>query len=217
MTKEARATAENLAKIPANETPDMRIVGSPKGRGVSPELAALEARLNAEAGVAKAPGNKGLKISDAERAKINAQLDKSAAQTLAALESKGPATAGAVKGGEVPMAALDAAAAQQDVGPTFKLGTEKPVEKAATAVAQAPGQKGIKISDAERAKMTAQLDKAEAKFNADLSKVTSSPTAAADVLKKAEDKRVAEGPSEPPPTRVAENKPGEEIPPKRLA
>jgi hypothetical protein len=114
--------------------------------------------------------------------------------------------------------AANAAAQNADMG-GFKLGnigTEKPVEKAATAIAKAPEQKGIKISDAERAKMTAQTDKAEAKFNADLAKVASSPTATADVLKKAEDKRVAEGPVETTPTRLAENKPGE-VPPKRLA
>jgi hypothetical protein len=54
-------------------------------------------------------GKKG-SMSTGERARLSAQLDQLEMATLGALNSQGPATAGVLKGGDVPTGALDAAA-----------------------------------------------------------------------------------------------------------
>jgi hypothetical protein len=54
-------------------------------------------------------GKKGA-MSTNERARLSAQLDQLEMATLGALNSQGPATAGVLKGGDVPTGALDAAA-----------------------------------------------------------------------------------------------------------
>jgi len=49
-------------------------------------------------------------MSTGERARLSAQIDQLEMATLGALNSQGPATAGVLKGGDVPTGALDAAA-----------------------------------------------------------------------------------------------------------
>jgi hypothetical protein len=63
----------------------------------------------AAGGAGKAPG-KGGSMSTGERARLSAQLDQLEMATLGALNSQGPATAGVLRGGDVPTGALDAAA-----------------------------------------------------------------------------------------------------------
>jgi hypothetical protein len=63
----------------------------------------------ASAGAGKAAG-KGGSMSTGERARLSAQLDQLEMATLGALNSQGPATAGVLRGGDVPTGALDAAA-----------------------------------------------------------------------------------------------------------
>jgi hypothetical protein len=60
-------------------------------------------------GAGKAAG-KGGSMSTGERARLSAQLDQLEMATLGALNSQGPATAGVLRGGDVPTGALDAAA-----------------------------------------------------------------------------------------------------------
>jgi hypothetical protein len=63
----------------------------------------------AAGGAGKAPGKAG-SMSTGERARLSAQLDQLEMATLGALNSQGPATAGVLRGGDVPTGALDAAA-----------------------------------------------------------------------------------------------------------
>jgi hypothetical protein len=63
----------------------------------------------AAGGAGKAAGKAG-SMSTGERARLSAQLDQLEMATLGALNSQGPATAGVLKGGDVPTGALDAAA-----------------------------------------------------------------------------------------------------------
>jgi len=60
-------------------------------------------------GGAKGPG-KGGSMSTGERIRLGQQLEQLEMATLGALNSQGPATAGVLRGGEVPTGALDAAA-----------------------------------------------------------------------------------------------------------
>jgi hypothetical protein len=60
-------------------------------------------------GASKAAGKSG-SMSTGERARLSAQLDQLEMATLGALNSQGPATAGVLRGGDVPTGALDAAA-----------------------------------------------------------------------------------------------------------
>jgi hypothetical protein len=71
--------------------------------------ATAEAAKAAGAGAGKAAG-KGGSMSTGERARLSAQLDQLEMATLGALNSQGPATAGVLRGGDVPTGALDAAA-----------------------------------------------------------------------------------------------------------
>jgi TonB family protein len=65
----------------------------------------------AAGGAGKSPAaGKGGSMSTGERARLSAQLDQLEMATLGALNSSGPATAGVLKGGDVPTGALDAAA-----------------------------------------------------------------------------------------------------------
>jgi hypothetical protein len=68
--------------------------------------AAEAAPKAAGAGAGKKPGS----MSTGERARLSAQLDQLEMATLGALNSQGPATAGVLRGGDVPTGALDAAA-----------------------------------------------------------------------------------------------------------
>jgi len=63
----------------------------------------------AAGGAGKAAGKSG-SMSTGERARLSAQLDQLEMATLGALNSQGPATAGVLRGGDVPTGALDAAA-----------------------------------------------------------------------------------------------------------
>jgi hypothetical protein len=63
----------------------------------------------AAGGAGKAAGKAG-SMSTGERARLSAQLDQLEMATLGALNSQGPATAGVLRGGDVPTGALDAAA-----------------------------------------------------------------------------------------------------------
>src|SRR5689334_1710226 len=60
-------------------------------------------------GASKAPGKAG-SMSTGERARLSAQLDQLEMATIGALSNQGPATAGVLRGGDVPTGALDAAA-----------------------------------------------------------------------------------------------------------
>jgi len=71
--------------------------------------AAEAAPKAAGASGAKAPGAKG-SMSTGERARLTSQLDQLEMATLGALNGQGPATAGVLKGGDVPTGALDQAA-----------------------------------------------------------------------------------------------------------
>jgi hypothetical protein len=70
---------------------------------------APKAQPGGSGGGQKGPG-KGGSMSTGERARLSAQLDQLEMATLGALNSQGPATAGVLRGGEVPTGALDAAA-----------------------------------------------------------------------------------------------------------
>ncbi|HKQ70708.1 MAG TPA: AgmX/PglI C-terminal domain-containing protein [Polyangiaceae bacterium] len=73
--------------------------------------ATAEAPKAASGGAKPAPGaGKAGSMSTGERARLSAQLDQLEMATLGALNSAGPATAGVLKGGDVPTGALDAAA-----------------------------------------------------------------------------------------------------------
>jgi len=73
----------------------------------------------------KAPDSGGGKLSEAQSAALSNELEQLSMATLAALGSTGPATAGVLKGGDVPTGALDAAAASGSgvgIGGDLKLG-----------------------------------------------------------------------------------------------
>src|SRR5258708_26799497 len=71
--------------------------------------ATADAPKAAAPGGGKAAGKSG-SMSTGERARLSAQLDQLEMATLGALNSQGPATAGVLRGGDVPTGALDAAA-----------------------------------------------------------------------------------------------------------
>jgi hypothetical protein len=77
----------------------------------STAAAATEAAKTPSSGgsAGKATGKAG-SMSTGERARLGAQLEQLEMATLGALNSQGPATAGVLRGGEVPTGALDAAA-----------------------------------------------------------------------------------------------------------
>jgi hypothetical protein len=80
---------------------------------VSPTATATstaEAPKAAAGGGKSAGAGKGGSMSTGERARLSAQLDQLEMATLGALNSQGPATAGVLRGGDVPTGALDAAA-----------------------------------------------------------------------------------------------------------
>jgi hypothetical protein len=72
--------------------------------------ATAEAPKAASAGGAGKAAGKSGSMSTGERARLSAQLDQLEMATLGALNSQGPATAGVLRGGDVPTGALDAAA-----------------------------------------------------------------------------------------------------------
>ncbi|HEX9297395.1 MAG TPA: AgmX/PglI C-terminal domain-containing protein [Polyangiaceae bacterium] len=73
--------------------------------------ATAAATAEAKGGGGKGAGaGKGGSMSTGERARLSAQLDQLEMATLGALNSQGPATAGVLKGGDVPTGALDQAA-----------------------------------------------------------------------------------------------------------
>jgi hypothetical protein len=84
-------------------------VETPQEVSTTAATATADAPKAAAAGGGKAAG-KGGSMSTGERARLSAQLDQLEMATLGALNSQGPATAGVLRGGDVPTGALDAAA-----------------------------------------------------------------------------------------------------------
>jgi hypothetical protein len=84
----------------------------PEEKADKAEDKAAEAKEVAKAAPAaqKGPAPAGGKISQKEAAALSNELDQLEMATLGALSNSGPATAGVLKGGEVPTGALDAAA-----------------------------------------------------------------------------------------------------------
>jgi TonB family protein len=95
-------TVKSLPPPPPVETPT-------ETTDKSTEKSATADAPKAAAPSGAAPGKKG-SMSTGERARLSAQLDQLEMATLGALNSAGPATAGVLKGGDVPTGALDAAA-----------------------------------------------------------------------------------------------------------
>ncbi len=96
------------------------------------ETAKAEETKQEQPKTAKAPTTKkadtggGGKMSEAQAAALSQELDQLSMATLGALSASGPATAGVLKGGDVPTGALDAAAASGagvGIGGSLKLGS----------------------------------------------------------------------------------------------
>ncbi|MEZ4224097.1 MAG: AgmX/PglI C-terminal domain-containing protein [Polyangiaceae bacterium] len=84
----------------------------PDANAEKAEKAEAPKKAAAAGGGAKGSGGKaGGAMSGAQAAALSQELDQLEMATLGALSSEGPATAGVLKGGEVPTSALDAAAA----------------------------------------------------------------------------------------------------------
>jgi hypothetical protein len=83
---------------------------TPQEESTAPSASATAEAPKPAAASGKAPSAAKGAMSTGERARLSAQLDQLEMATLGALNSQGPATAGVLRGGDVPTSALDQAA-----------------------------------------------------------------------------------------------------------